>query len=405
MSLLFRRAETRSLSYQDVWGSGGTWDAVVGGPDVVSGGLALGAVYSATSLIADLVATAPRGAYRLSADGVTRARLPRQPQLLTHPGPLVGWIDWVHQAMASLLLRGNAYGYVTALDNAGSPSQVIWFNPDDVAVIQEQVDWYHWPSYYWRGRPLDRDLLIHLRGYTMAGNYLGYSPLALFKTQIEGGLRAIKYGDEWFKHGANPAGHLKNTTQTLDRVQAEKAKNRFKATVANHDVFVSGSDWDYKSLAVPADEAQFLETIRATATQVAAIYRVSPDDVGGEAASGLTYKTLEQDNSKLTIRTLGVWCARFAEQLSERLPRGQEVDFNLDFMARGDLTSRMLAHSAALAAGIETNAEARAAEGKPPLTDEEAAQWQEWYGGDAQGIGKKVTSTAETTGLKDSTHA
>jgi hypothetical protein len=39
----------------------------------------------------------------------------------------------------------------------------------------------------------------------------------------------------------------------------------------------------------------------------------------------------------------------------------------------------MVAHTAALSAGVETLPEARAAENKPPLTDEEVKQWQEWY--------------------------
>ena len=44
---------------------------------------------------------------------------------------------------------------------------------------------------------------------------------------------------------------------------------------------VTGSDWQWTPLAVPDDDAKFLETIKAGATEIAAIYRVTPEDVGG----------------------------------------------------------------------------------------------------------------------------
>lgn len=392
-------SEGRSLSYQDVWGAGDEFDTG-GGPDsVVANGLRLIPVYAATSLIADLVSTSPLSCYRAGADG-TRSLLPSQPTLVTNPAPYGSRIDWLHQAFASLLLRGNAYGYVVNIDSQGRPSKIIWFNPDDVTIVEEQNDWFHWPTYYWRGHRLDRDLVVHVPGYTFPGSVKGLSPLGLFKVQIETGMRAQKFGDDWFKNGSTPSGHLKNTARTLTDDEATLGKSRFKNAVRGRDVFVTGSDWDWAQLSVPANESQFLETIKATSTQVAAIYRVSPEDIGGETSSSLTYKTLEQDNAKLTNRTLGVWAARLECALTDLLPRPQYVKFNLDKASRGDATSRMLAHSAALVTGIETLDEARASEDKPPLTPDEIQKWQDWYGASIATIDKKVGSVAASEGLK-----
>jgi hypothetical protein len=101
--------------------------------------------------------------------------------------------------------------------------------------------------------------------------------------------------------------------------------------------------------------------------------------VGGETATSLTYKTLEQDDTKLTKRTLGVWCGRLEASLTALLPRPHFAQFDLDKLARGDLTSRMVAETAALSAGVHTLDEARASENLPPLTPEQVQQWQEWY--------------------------
>jgi HK97 family phage portal protein len=380
VSLFFRAAEQRSLSYQDVWGSGGTvpTDIVQGGSNVAESGLRLIPVYAATSLIADLVSTAPLRVFREAADG-TRTMLPTQPQLVTNPAPYGTRIDWIHQAMTSLLLRGNAYGYITNIDWQGRPSQIQWLNPDDVTVVEEQQDFFHWPTYYWRGREIDRDLVVHIPAFTFPGSVVGYSPLALFKLQIETGLRAQKHGDDWFKNGAQPSGQLRNQQRTITPDEADTVKKRYKSAIAKRDVFVTGADWDYAALSVNADESQFLQTIKANATQVAAIYRVSPEDVGGETATSLTYKTLEQDDTKLTKRTLGVWCGRLEASLTNLLPRPHFAQFDLDKLARGDLTSRMVAETAALSAGIHTLDESRASENLPPLTPEQVQQWQEWY--------------------------
>lgn len=379
MSLTFKpKAEQRSISYQDVWGSDSPLDNPINSGGTQAG-LRLIPVYAATGLIADMIATAPMAAFRQSTDG-SWSRVTSQPQLVTNPNPYGSTIDWLHQCITSVLLRGNAYGYVVALDNQGYPAQIIWLNPDDVMVIEEQTDWFHTPRYYWRGRPLDINLVVHIPGYTLSGSCKGLSPLALFKLQVDLGLRASRFGDDWFKNGATPSGILQNKAREISSDVADGAKSTFKAAVANRDLFVTGSDWNYTTLAVPGNESQFLETIKANATQIAAIYRVSPEDIGGETGTSLTYKTLTSDQTRLTVRTLNPWAQRIAWYLSNIRPGPQFIKFDLDFLARGDKKSREEATALALVNGTETLDEARAAVSKPPLTPEQLAFWQQNHG-------------------------
>jgi phage portal protein BeeE len=107
MSVLFgRKAESRAISYHDLWSQGKTIDLR---GDKLSAALTLVPVYAATSLIADMVAASPWAAY--VKDGDVTQKMDVQPQLITDPG--VDGVDpftWKHQAMTSALLRGNAYG-------------------------------------------------------------------------------------------------------------------------------------------------------------------------------------------------------------------------------------------------------------------------------------------------------
>jgi len=403
---LFRRTpgttEQRSISYQDVWGAGGNIAPALQA-DRVSGALRLAPVYAATSLIADMIATSPIRAYREKTEGI-RENLAVQPQLIRNPNPWgTSRIAWFHQGLASVLLTGNAVGYVVAHDSAGTPSKIIWLNPNDITIIEEQEDWFHTPAFYWRGRFLDPALTIHIPGYTVAGSVKGLSPIGLFKTQIETGLHAQSYQLDWFKNGAAPSGWFKNTAQKLKADEATAIKTRFKSAVSNRDLLVTGNDWDWTSLAVPADQAQFLSAIKANATTIASIYKVSPEDIGGVLDKSLTYKTLEQDGIKMTIRALRPWAARFEEALTAILPRPQYAAIDLDWTSRGTVMERMQAHAVALAAGLETNDEARAAENRPPLTSSQVADWQGNYRAStaAEDPAASAAATSDSTGEAD----
>ncbi len=376
MSLLPRpRIERRSVSYQDVWGSDSAGNSPFQG-DSVQNALRLAAVYSATSLIADLLSTSPLRAYIETPDGI-RTQRAKQPALLSDPDPYGGTIvDWLHQGISSALLTGNAWGYVLAVDSQGVPSKVAWLNPSAVSVIEtQQYQLGGKATYYWNGMQLDPTLLVHVPGYTVPGSVRGLSPLALFKAQIETGLSAQQFADDWYKNGAAPAGHFKNVAKELTKEQAASFKDNFKAAVSGRDVLVTGNDWDWHVLGVPADQAKFLETIQATATQIAAIYKVAPDDVGGTVASSLTYKTLLQDQVRLNQRALRPWARRFEQVLTNLLTRPVYACFDLDVNAQGTVLERMQAHEAAMGIGVETQTEARTAENKPPLTPEEKADW------------------------------
>jgi HK97 family phage portal protein len=202
--------------------------------------------------------------------------------------------------------------------------------------------------------------------------------VALFKTQIETGNYAAGYGNNWFRDGARPSGHFKYANGPIDPKDAAEIKARFKAAVSNNDFFVSGSDWSWETLSVAPAEAEFLQTIKATANQIAAIFRVNPEDIGGEAGSSLTYETLELNQINFQTRTLQPIFTRFEHHINRTFPGAQYIKFNPDAIVRTDLRTRMEAHKIGLEIGLETHAEGRALEDKAPLTASEKKAWMEY---------------------------
>lgn len=364
MSLLFRRVEERSISFQDVWGSGADTPLRAGS---VQAALRLGPVYAATSLIADQLATSPWSVYQKSA-GIPK-KLDTQPRLVTDPGTDgLDLYSWKFQAAASVLLQGNAYGYILTTDRFQAPATVAWLKPDEVEIDETDGP----AKFYWNGRLIPRERLLHIPGYVLPGSVKGLSPIGLFRAQIETGMEAQAFGKKFFRRGTVPSGFLKNTAKTITAEQAQTAKSRFVASVSSAEPFVSGSDWDYTAITLPAGDASFLTGIKATANQIAAVYRVAPEDVGGESnGSSLTYKNLEQDQIKFAVRTLQPWSTRFESVFNRHFVAGQYLKFNLDAAARSDLKTRYEAHQIAIGAGFETIDEARALEEREPLTPEE----------------------------------
>ena len=341
MSILFRKAEARSISYQDVWASGGSVEGLTA--DSITDALRVAAVYSATSLIADMIAASPWAVYDDSDDQPRRWK--QQPSLVTSPGHRgLDLFSWKHQMATSCLLRGNAYGYILDTDTRGIPSIVKWLKPDDVRLDDDERD------FYWKGRLIPADQLIHIPGYVVPGSRLGLSPLGLFKMQIETGMQAQRFGKNFFRRGTIPSGVLKNTQRSLTSEQAQEVKQRFVASVSSSEPFVAGADWSYDAISVPQGEVQFLAGIKATANQIAAVYRVDPSDVGGESGgSTLKYATLEMNQLNFAVRTLRPWATRFETVLSQYLPpKSRYIKFNLDAAARADLKTRYEAHSIAL---------------------------------------------------------
>lgn len=363
MSILFGRrdaGESRSISYQDMWGQG--LDPLAKDVDP----LTLIPVYAATALIADMVASAPWAAYR-ERDGVP-ARAERQPRVVTDPG--VNGLDlfsWKYQCVTSLLLRGNAYGYITDWDSSMVPRTVQWLPPQKMSVDESGVA----PVYSYKGRVVERDRILHIPMYVVPGSVVGLSPVGQFKRQLEMGSEAQRVGRNFFKRGAMPPAHLKNVKKTLSKEQAQAVKQSFTASVSSSEPFVSGEDWELNAITLPAGEASFLTAIKATATQVAAIYRVPPEDIGGEVSgTSLTYKNLEQDMARFNTRTVRPVATRIETVFSRYLKPGPEyVRFNLDAGVRADLKTRYEAHQIALAAGFLTKDEVRALEERGPLPE------------------------------------
>lgn len=375
MSLLFSRppaAAARGMTEEQAF-SGASVVPLAGG-NVRA--LRLASVWSAVTLIADSVASFPLQAFRRNGDGT------RTPIDYAWPVPATQTtFTWVHQAMVSMLLRGNAFGYAIATDpKSGWPSLVEWLPPQQITRAGKV-----WAL---NGRQLDPAAVLHVPAFLLPGEAVGLSPITQFATTIDAGLHADRAVSEWYASGTVPGQHLKNSARTLTPAEAAVMKARFKATMTTGEPFVTGADWTLDQVGVSAADAQFLDAIRANATQIAAIFRVPPEKIGGETGSSMTYATTEQQGIDFLTYALRPWMVRFEQALSTIMPRDLNARFNPDALLRTDVKTRMDAYQVALAIGALTQDEVRALEDRQPLDEKQQAQWSATFsnGGKKRGL-------------------
>lgn len=362
-----RKTEQRNITFQDVWGSGADLNEIRS--ESVGTALSLVPVFAATRLIADSVASLPLETYRDNKGSKTRVK---DPKLVIGPTDFGTAYDWVHRLISSLVLRGNAYGLILERDALGTPTHVEWLNPDDVSI--EQDDTAYTPKWYWRKGQVNSADFIHIPGFTLPGRVLGISPIAKFKNTVEIALHAQNFGLDWFKNGSVPAAVLE-TVEEVTQEQGEDIKRKFKRAARNREPVTLGLGVTYKPISVPPEESQFLATIRASKSDIASIYGIPAEMIGGETGQNLTYNTVEQQQIQFFMYALRPYLVKIECALSRLLPGNMCVKFNADAVLRADTKTRYDAHHLALTDGWMSRDEVRAIEDLPPIPDGSGADY------------------------------
>jgi HK97 family phage portal protein len=325
-----------------------------------SAALSLIPYFACVRLLSEQISSLPLSVYQETSKQPVKVK-----QSLFDRPSAVGTTDrWVKQYVASLAMRGNTYGLIVARDALGFATQVELLHPDEVHVDESMPTL---PRYYWRGQEVPRESMHHTAWFVEPGRVKGLSPIAQFARSIGIGLEATNYGATWFEHGGTPPGTFQNKQRTLTTDQAEAVSQRLDAAIKRRKPLVYGADWAYESLQVSPEESQFIQTMKLNATQMATIYGIPPELVGGESGGSLTYDNPVMDGLALYRMTIRPWLELLEDNFDLLLPDGQYAEFNPDALLRGDTKSRYEAHQIALTARFMTINEVRKLEGLPPI--------------------------------------
>lgn len=338
--------------------------------------LALAPVFAAGRLLSNSVASLPIQQYRAGSDG-SRTRLGLA-SLFVSPSAVGTTHDWIMRAMNSLVYRGNAVGLITARDSYGYPTAMEWLHPDWVSVIDTLLygpGSFTQPLWFVLGKPVASEDICHIPWFPMPGRVWGLSPVTAYAATVATGLAAQEYTTDWFNSGGVPPGTFANANQTVDQDEADAVKARLVQAIRSHEPIVYGKDWTYNPISIAPNEARFIETMQLTATQIAAIYGIPPEKIGGASGHSLTYANAEQSSIDFVQFTLLPWLTKLEDALSALLPRGQYMKFNVDALIRTDIATRYESYEKARLIGMLNVDEIRAMEDLPPLPNGAGADY------------------------------
>ena len=278
---------------------------------------------------------------------------------------------FVAETVSSLAQRGNAYWRIYR-DPKKQPAAIVVLNPLRVNV-SKSGDLAR-PHYYYDGDELDHRDIVHLRLTHTPGEPLGLGPIQACMSSLESALELREYANNWTSTRNAPTG-IVTTDQSISREQAEIVKKDVNEKLQfKNGIAVLGNGLKFERLLLNPAELQFLDSINANTSMVARIFGIPARTMlAAIDGSSETYSNLEQANQDFIRFTLMAYLSEIEDALTEVVPLGQTVKFNVDGFLRADIATRYAAHSTGIASGFLTTAEAREIEGLPPLNESDNA--------------------------------
>jgi HK97 family phage portal protein len=312
------------------------------------------AVYACVRVLTETIASLPLIVYRREDNGgKTRARNhPLFTLLHDQPNSWQTAYEFIEMMQGHLEMRGNAYAEIIP-GRRGFVDQLIPLHPDkvEVEVLKNgQLD------YLYRERPgnirrIEQDMMFHVRGWGSNG-YVGSSPIALAAEAVGMSLAAQEYGARFFENDASPGGVLEHPGSLKNDAAAKRMRDSWQEAHTGKNrskIAILEQGLKYTQIGLTNKDAQFLESRKFQAEEIARIFRVQPHKIG--LLDKATFSNIEHQAIEFVVDTIRPRVRRW-EQAIQRdliLQKGTFfAEFLIDGLLRGDIKSRYEAYKIAL---------------------------------------------------------
>jgi HK97 family phage portal protein len=286
--------------------------------------------------------------------------------------------EFLQQLMASLLINGNAYVYVTR--NGGNlpdemrvihPSHVSpWVTPEGEVYYNISPDPLTIPEIP-ETSLIPARFVMHFRHQTYQHPLIGISPLQAAAYSASTGLSILRQSSAFFRRMARPSGVLQSP-RMLDGDVADRLRTQWQQVYGDNPgnagkvaVLEDGLEW--KPMTMTAADSQLIEQLRFTVEDVARVYRV-PIFMLGDMTKA-SYRNSEVLMRNYYAGSLSYYCRSIEDRMNVFHDLGEdfEVRFDLDELFRAESDVRMNTLKTAVQGGIMKPDEARGKEGLGPV--------------------------------------
>lgn len=344
------------------------FDETVANPSVA---LATPNVWACVRVLADAASSCPLIAYR-RVSGDSRKRISgRSSDLLERPAEDTTQADLVATLIAHLTLWGNAY-IGKYRDADGRVEQLLPLDPAMVQVERRAGRVVFTVNVAGSTSVHGLDDIIHVKGLSNDG-LVGLSPIRQARGALLLDDATRLASTTLFVNNGRPSGIL----SVAQRANAEQVQSIKDAWATRHGgelaggIAVLAGDLTFTPVGMPADDAQFVEARKLSATEVARVFRIPPWMIGADGGGTMTYSNVESQMLSFAMLSLQPWLRSIEQALSndgDLFGPNTYAEFLIDGLLRADSSTRADIYTKALNpdTGWMTRAEVRRAENLPP---------------------------------------
>lgn len=316
------------------------------------GALQLSAVYACVRVLTETISSLPLIVYQRTPEG-GKQRADGHPLFaLLHdqPNPWQSSLEFIEMMQGHLELRGNAYAEIIE-GPRGFADQLIPLNPDRIEVrrLRNRMPHYRHRDSAGNWREITFERMFHLRGWGTDG-YIGVSPITLEAEAVGLGQAAQRYAARFYRDDASPGGVLQTDRKLSDKAYEKLSETwgkRHAGEPHKHAILEEGLKW--QQVGISPKDAQFLESRKFQAEEIARIFRVQPHKIG--LLDKATFSNIEHQAIEFVVDTILPRLRRWEHTIRRDLilrPDKFFAEFLVEGLLRGDTKSRYEAYSIAL---------------------------------------------------------
>lgn len=338
--------------------------------------LGLSAVWACVRVISETLASLPLFFYERLEKGKSKVYDQYYNLLHVSPNPEQSAFQFKEQAQVHLCTYGNAYAQ--KIEDRGGRIKELWpLDPERMIKI-ERVGGQLVYTYSQSNGPdkkLTRKDVLHIPGLGYDG-IKGYAPIELLKNEFGMALAAKRYGAEFYKNSGAPGGYIGMPNRLKDDKALKRLKNSWENKHAKwgekHRVAILEDGAEWKSVTVPPEHAQFIQSMKFSTTDIARIYRVPPHLIADLERA--TFSNIEHQGIEFVVHTMRPWLVRWEQALLLQLLVPSERqryfwEFSVDALLRGDIQARAQAYRTFREIGVMSANEIRSLENMNPISD------------------------------------
>lgn len=347
----FRRDESRSISFQTVWGTGS--DLVLENSAGVNinnkTAFEIVAFFSAVSLISDTISTLPVDSF-IRQDGNRRPYRPR-PTWIDQPD-----VDITRQAhygsvLVSLMIDGNAFVRIFR-DSQGEIVNLVCLDPKTVEVKRNGLGRKMFVV-TGEDKTLDTSEVMHIYDLLEPGSLRGLSRVHRLSDALGVASALQQYAARFFGNGTSQSGVIEYPGP-LTPEQAKNLRDGFDISHRGfrkaHRTGILSGGAIFKPTSVNNDHAQFLESRRFAVEEIARLFNIPLSMMGIPGTQ--SYASVEMNAIQFCSHTLRPYLEKLEWSYSKLLPVEAFLKFNIDGLLRGDFNSRISAYATGLQSGF-----------------------------------------------------